>query len=132
MRLASFKITFARAHVRVTPREDERGCPFAGPSVELRGAAAEEALSLAAPVVAWFHAREPVGLRTLAFDMIARRVLVSLEPAPGQRPRVLRLGTENETSGALELFDLAAPLLARLDELARAQLAARAGADGRA
>ena len=74
------------------PDRDEAGCPFDGPGVDLRGAEARAILALAGPVRAWLEAREPgVVLRSLSVDRAGRRVLITLEPNPGERPRVVRL-----------------------------------------
>ena len=65
---------------------------FSGPGVDLRGEEARAILALATPFRAWLEAREPgVRLRSLSVDLAAQRVLVTLEPNPGERPRVVRI-----------------------------------------
>ena len=65
---------------------------FSGPGVDLRGDEAHAVLALAAPFRAWLEAREPgVVLRSLSVDVASRRVLITLEPNPGERPRVVRI-----------------------------------------
>jgi hypothetical protein len=60
--------------------------------VDLRGEEARAILALAAPFRAWLEAREPgVVLRSLSVDTSSRRVLITLEPNPGERPRVVRI-----------------------------------------
>lgn len=78
---------------------------FAGPGVDLRGAAAERAIAAAKPIEAWLLAREPgVVLRSLSVDRAKMRVLVTLEAAAkGERPRVLRFDPPH----ANELIDAA-------------------------
>ena len=78
--------------MRAVPARDEAGCPFAGAGVDLRGDEARTILGLAGPIRAWLEAREPgVVLRSLSIDLGERRVLITLEPNPGQRPRVVRV-----------------------------------------
>ena len=94
--LASYKLRIHDAHVRALPARDEAGCPFAGPGVDLRGETAHAILGDAAligPFRAWLEAREPgVTLRSVSVDLVARRVLITLEPmTPDQRPRVVRI-----------------------------------------
>lgn len=90
--LASYKLRFHDEHVRAVPARDEAGCAFAGPGVDLRGEEARAILGLAGPIRAWLVAREPgVTLRTVSVHSGARRVLITLEPNPGQRPRVVRV-----------------------------------------
>ena len=126
--LASFKLRFVDEHVRIVPLTDHRGCAFAGPGVDLRGAAARDVFALAAPVVAWFTEREPVTLRSLSMDLGRRRVLATfgaLSVATGERPHVLRIDERFDAASASVLIDLAGPLIVRLAELASAQLARR-------
>ncbi|HSO37504.1 MAG TPA: hypothetical protein VLT33_33495 [Labilithrix sp.] len=106
--LASYKLRFHDVHVRAVPDRDEAGCPFAGPGVDLRGDEARAVLDLAGPVRAWLEAREPgVVLRSLSVDRTSRRVLITLEPNPGERPRVVRVDPPHSDdllagAGALE------------------------------
>lgn len=96
---------------------------FGGPGVDLRGEAAQEIFALASGVLAWFHAREPVRVRSLAVDLVKGRVIATIEEAP--RPRVVRIDRSNDPGSTAELLDLATPLVARLSELSRAQLERR-------
>jgi len=94
--LSSFKLRFHDEHVRAVPARDERGCPFAGPGVDVRGEAARVILAAAAPMIAWLAEREPgIEVRSLALsrapDGTPLRVLATLTPAPGDRPRVVRI-----------------------------------------
>ena len=74
------------------PDRDEAGCPFGGPGVDLRGAEARAILGMAGPIRAWLEAREPgVELRSVSVDRKAGRVIVTLAPNPGERPRVVRI-----------------------------------------
>lgn len=119
--LRSFKLRFHDVHVRVVLAD------FEGPGVDLRGDDAKGCFGLAKPMVAWLLAREPsVTLRAMSVDSAARRVLVSFEDAHatatrGPRPMVLRIDPPESS----ELIDRAAPLIARLGELARATVAKR-------
>lgn len=73
------------------PERGLDGRAFAGPGVDLRGAEADRAIAAAAPIEAWLSAREPgIVMRSLSVDRARSRVLVTLEPGPGSRPRVLR------------------------------------------
>ncbi len=133
--LASFKLRFADEHVRIVPLVDHEGCPFRGPGVDLRGEDARGALALAAPIVAWLVAREPVRVRSLSIDIGKRRILVTyVDPDGGdaQRPRVLRVDERFDAPSASALIELAAPLVARLAVLATAQLARRPKSPGSA
>jgi hypothetical protein len=110
--LASYKLRFHEDHVRAVPAKDEAGCPFAGPGVDLRGDDARALFVLAAPFRDWLEAREPgVTLRSLSVDLLAHRVLITLEPmAADQRPRVVRIDPPH----AGELIEAAATLEAAL------------------
>ena len=114
--------------MRILPADDEQGRTFTGPGVDVHGHDARRCFDLAAPIVTWLLARQPsVTLRAMSMDLESRRVLVSFEDAHalaarGPRPMVLRI--DPPESG--ELFDRAAPLVARLSELAIAALAKRA------
>jgi hypothetical protein len=47
---------------------------------------------MATPFRAWLHAREPgVVVRSVSVDLASQRVLMTLEPNPGERPRVVRI-----------------------------------------
>jgi hypothetical protein len=126
--IASFKLRFFARHVRVVPRADARGCAFAGPGVDLFGEAAGEAFALAAPVLAWLAAREPVTMRTLGVDLAKRRLLGTVE-VPGERPRVIAIDERTDPTSVAELLALATPLVARLGELAAERLEARGRPD---
>jgi hypothetical protein len=90
MRIRSFKLRFADVHVRVVPATDAAGCPFAGPGVDLRGASAEEAFRLAAPLLARLDELEPgISVRSIAVDLEKPRLTATLH-AQG-RPRVVRI-----------------------------------------
>ena len=78
--------------MRAVPARDEAGCAFSGPGVDLRGEEARAIMALAAPFRAWLEAREPgVVPRSLSVDLAAQRVLITLQPNPGERPRVVRI-----------------------------------------
>ena len=109
--------------MRAVPARDEAGCAFAGPGVDLRGGEAEAILALAAPFRAWLEAREPgVVLRSLSVDVASRRVLMTLEPNPGERPRVVRI----DAPQADDLLREAAALVAALSAASAEKLRARA------
>ena len=118
----SFKLRFHDTHARVVLRDST------GPGVDVRGERAREVFRLASPVIDWLLARQPsVTLRALSMDLDARRVLVSFEDAHatstrGPRPMVLRI----EAAESSELFERAAPLVARLAEVAADAIAKRA------
>jgi hypothetical protein len=122
--IASLKLRFFAHHVRVVPLADPRGCPFEGPGVDLFGDAASEAFALAAPLVGWLQAREPLTLRTLSIDLRKRRVLATAEVADA-RPRVISIDERTDAASVDALVALATPLLLRLGELAAARLEAR-------
>lgn len=109
--------------MRAVPARDVDGCPFAGPGVDLVGDVATAILAAASPMRAWLDAREPgVALRSLSVDRRAHRVLVTLDPGPGDpRPRVVRF----DPPFAEELIDLGAPVEALLDGACRTMLARR-------
>lgn len=121
----SLKLRFFDTHVRISLAAD------AGPGVDVRGARAQELFALAAPAVDWLLARQPgVALRALLLDLGSRRVLVSFDDAhaaaapTGTRPpppMVLRI----EARDSAELLARAAPLVARVTELAAEALANR-------
>ncbi len=122
--IASFKLRFIAHHVRVVPATDVRGCAFEGPGVDLIGEEAREAFVLAAPLLGWLNAREPVTMRTLGIDLRKRRFLGTAED-PGSRPRVIGIDERTDPASVSELLRLAGPLVARLEELAAARIAAR-------
>ena len=128
--LASFKLRFVAQHVRVVPSADPRGCPFGGPGVDLFGEAALEAFALARPLLGWIEAREPVAMRTLGVDLRKRRFLGTVE-SPGDRPRVIAIDERSDPAAVAALIDLAAPLVARLGELAADRLEARGRREAR-
>jgi hypothetical protein len=123
--VASFKLQIAEGRARVLPARDASGCPFAGPGVDLVGADAREAFALAAPVLAWLEAREPVRVRSLSLDVARGRLLVTLEAEGGGRPRVVKIDPGIDAGSSAEIVALAAPLLRRLGELAAAKIASR-------
>ena len=90
MELRSFKLRLADRHVRIVPKTDAEGCPFAGPGVDLLGESAEDAFRLAAPLLAALAAFEPgIAVRSLAVDLDRPRLTATLH-AEG-RPRVIRI-----------------------------------------
>jgi hypothetical protein len=143
VRLRSFKLRLADAHVRIVPLTDAAGCPFSGPGVDLRGDAAARALALAAPLIAALHDAEPgVRVRSLAVDLERPRVTATLDPAaapgaggsPGPalapadslRARVVRLD-----DGALlrRLIEASGPICDHLARAAAEALARRAAVE---
>lgn len=128
MKLRSFKLQLALARIRIVPDVDLDGCAFAGPGVDVIGDAARTLFPLADPLVDWLRAREPgVAVRSMSCDLTTGRVLVTYVPEgapPDTRPYVLRI----QGPGSIELLDLARPLVARLNDAARAGLAKRAAA----
>ena len=121
--LASFKLQIAERRARIVPALDASGCPFAGPGVDLVGDEAAATFVLAAPILAWLEAREPVRVRSLSLDVVRRRLLVTLEAEP--RPRVVKIDPGVDPGASDELLALVAPLLRRLGEIAAMKLAAR-------
>lgn len=119
MRLRSFKLRFADTHVRILPATDARGCPFAGPGIDLRGNDATQVLAAAREIVMWFLEREPgARLRTFSMDLTTGRALATIEDTP--KPRVI------ESRGDPALRAAADGLLPLLSSLAAAALARRA------
>ena len=121
--LASFKLQFAERRARVVPARDASGCPFAGPGVDLIGDDATAAFALAAPVLAWLEAREPVRVRSLSLDIGLRRLLVTVEAEP--RPRVVKIDPGVDAGACTQILALADPLIRHLGEMAAVKLAAR-------
>jgi hypothetical protein len=118
--------------VRALPAADEEGRPFEGPGVDLRGDAAAAAFAAAAPVLAWFTAREPgVRLRSLSMEIGTGRVLATIKPdALGLAPphalrapkaRLVRV----DPRASVELLEAARPLLAYLGTATREVLRRR-------
>lgn len=90
MELRSFKLRLSDEHVRVVPKTDASGCPFAGPGVDLRGESAEEAFRAAAPLLSALAEFEPgIAVRSIAVDLERPRITATLH-AEG-RPRVVRI-----------------------------------------
>lgn len=88
MRLRSFKLRLAEAHVRIVPLTDAAGCPFSGPGVDLRGDAAAAALGLATPLVATLQEAEPgVRVRSIAVDLERPRITATLDPTTPSEDR---------------------------------------------
>jgi hypothetical protein len=126
--IASFKLQLSERRARVLPARDASGCPFAGPGVDLVGDEAAAAFVVAAPILAWLEAREPVRVRSLSLDVGRRRLLVTVEAeAPGERPRVVKIDPGVDAGASAELLALAGPLLRVLGEIAARKLAARPG-----
>jgi len=121
--IASFKLQLAERRVRVVPARDASGRPFAGPGVDLVGDDTSEAFALASPLLGWLEAREPVRVRSLSFDVLRRRLLVTLEAEP--RPRVVKIDPGLNAGASAELLALAAPLIRRLGEISAVKLASR-------
>jgi hypothetical protein len=121
--LASFKLHFVQRRARILPARDASGCAFTGPGIDLVGVAADQAIALAAPLVRWLEAREPVRVRSLSLDVGRGRFLISLEESP--KPRVVKIDPGIDAGASAELLHLSAPLLRHLGEVARAKLAAR-------
>lgn len=125
MKLASFKLRFHDRHVRVLPSEVEPGIAFRDPGVDLRGAAADEALAEAAPLLAWIRDRDPASVvRSISVDLASLRIIVSLEDVHGAargKPNVLRI--DAPTSG--DLLALAGGLEALLMRRAAEAIARR-------
>ncbi|HVK62861.1 MAG TPA: hypothetical protein VM694_00210 [Polyangium sp.] len=126
MQIRSFKLRVADRHVRVVPKTDAEGCPFAGPGVDLRGERAAQALAAAGPFFEALASFEPdVVLRALSFDFEQERLLATLEPTTpyaDPRPRVVRI----DGGPALQiLLPLAAALATTLAALAAPVLAER-------
>ena len=121
--ITSLKLNFVAGRVRIVPARDLSGCPFAGPGVDLVGAEAAAAISVAAPIVVWLQQREPVLVRTLSLDVPHGRLLVTIEKQP--RPRVVRIDPSVDASASAEILERAAPLLRHRGAVARDKLAAR-------
>jgi len=123
--LASFKLQIAEGRARIVPALDASGCPFAGPGVDLIGEEAAATFALAAPILAWLEAREPVRVRSLSLDIGRRRLLVTVEAGRGERPRVVKIDPRVDAGTSDQIVALAAPLIRRLGEIAAEKLAAR-------
>lgn len=123
--LASFKLQLIARRARIVPALDASGCPFAGPGVDLIGEEAAATFALAAPVLAWLEAREPVRVRSLSLDVGRRRLLVTVEAGRGERPRVVKIDPRVDPGTSDQIVALAAPLIRRLGEIAAEKLAAR-------
>ena len=126
MQIRSFKLRVADRHVRVVPKTDAEGCPFAGPGVDLRGERAAQAFAAAGPFFEALASFEPgVVLRALSFDFEQERLLATLSPTTPDadpRPRVVRI----DGGPALQiLLPLAAALATTLAALAAPVLAER-------
>jgi hypothetical protein len=123
--IASFKLQLIARRARIVPALDASGCPFVGPGVDLVGEEAAATFALAAPVLAWLEAREPVRVRSLSLDVARRRLLVTVEAGGGERPRVVKIDPRVDPGTSDQIVALAAPLLRRLGEIAAEKLAAR-------
>jgi hypothetical protein len=121
--VASFKLQLAERRVRILPERDASGRAFAGPGVDLVGDDTAEAFALAAPLLAWLEAREPVRVRSLSLDVRRGRLLATVEASP--RPRVVKIDPGLDAGASAELVALAAPLIRRLGEIAAIKLASR-------
>jgi hypothetical protein len=125
--IASFKLQLAERRARILPARDASGRAFPGPGVDLVGDETTEAFALAAPLLAWLVAREPVRVRSLSLDVQRRRLLVTVEATP--RPRVVKIDPGLDPSASTELVALAGPLLRRLGEIAAVKLASRSNGE---
>lgn len=123
--IASFKLQLAERRVRIVPAVDVSGCPFAGPGVDVVGEEAASVFALAAPVLGWLEAREPVRVRSLSLDVGRRRLLATVEAGRGERPRVVKIDPRGDAGSSDAILVLAAPLLRRLGEIAAVKLASR-------
>lgn len=129
MRLRSFKLHFFDEHVWIMPAVEVDGSPFAGTGVDLRGEAARDAFSLAAPMLDVLRSYEPgLDLRALSLDLERERLLattrttVPLASRGGERPRVVRI----DRGPAFDAVRAAAgALVEHLSEIARRKLEAR-------
>ena len=108
--------------MRVLPKELSDGCAFAGPGVDLYASDAERVFTSAKPLLGWLLEREPgASIRSLSFDLIRLRVLVTLNDPSLPTPRVVRV----DPPIAFELFDLAKPTVELLCALAEQALRRR-------
>ena len=108
--------------MRVLPKELGNGCAFAGPGVDLYTSDAERVFACAKPLLGWLLEREPgASIRSLSFDLIRLRVLVTLNDPSLATPRVVRV----DPPLASELFDLAKPTVELLCTLAEEALRRR-------
>jgi hypothetical protein len=125
--LRSFKLRIADRHVRIVPVQDERGCPFSGPGVDLRGEDAERAIVAGEPITNALRALEPgIVIRSVSIDFERPRLLATLEPTTPEadpRPRVVRL---DEGPALRAILDASGPLTRLLLEAAHRAIAARA------
>ena len=124
--LRSFKLRIADRHVRIVPARDERGCPFSGPGVDLRGDEAERAIATAAPLLDALRALEPgIVIRSVSIDLERPRLLATLAPTTPEadpRPRVVRI---DEGPALRAILAGAGPLERLLLEAAHRAIAAR-------
>ena len=120
MRLRSFKLRLADRHVRIVPKSDAADCPFAGPGVDPRGDAAEEAFPLASPLLATLVEFEPgIAVKSIAVDLERPRITATLH-ADG-KPRVVRL---DAGPAVTRLLDATPALIEYLAEAANRALVA--------
>jgi hypothetical protein len=123
--ITSFKLQLTERRARILPARDASGCPFAGPGVDLVGDDTAEAFALAAPLLQWLEAREPLRVRALSFDVARRQLLVTFN-VPG---RVLKVDPGLEPGAAAEVLILVTPLLGRLGEIAAVKVASRSNGE---
>ena len=112
LRLRSFKLRFTERHVRVVPAVGVDGCPFGGPGVDLFASDADAVFASAGPLLRMLASLEPgITVRSLSLDLERPRLLATLEPASGERPRVVRVD-----AGALleQVLEQAEPLVVTL------------------
>lgn len=124
--LRSFKLRFSDLHVRIVPATGADGCAFCGSGVDLTGAEAQAAFSLAGPLLAAVGGAGVV--RTLSVDLERMRLLATCapEPAGAAAPRGVRVVRIDDAQVLRALLAQVAPLLTLLAETAAAHLAARA------
>jgi hypothetical protein len=131
VQLRSYKVRIADRHARIVPAQDEKGCPFQGPGVDLRGEEAERAIEAAAALIKVLMSFEPgIVVRSLSLDLERPRLLVTLDPLTpdkDMRPRVVRI----DGGPALEaILEASGPLTNMLTDAARRALARRNRREG--
>jgi hypothetical protein len=124
--LRSFKLRIADCHVRIVPAKDERGCPFSGPGVDLRGEEALCAIEAAEPIARALRALEPgIVIRSVSIDLERPRLLATLAPTTPEadpRPRVVRI---DDGPALRAILEASGPLQRLLLEAAYRAIAAR-------
>jgi hypothetical protein len=91
VKLKSYKLHVANAHVRVVPETDASGAPFSGAGIDLKGELANEVFALASGMLAWIEERERgMKARSMSVDLKTGRVLITFDVG-GSRPVVVRV-----------------------------------------